>query len=129
MMDNKEILQGIGYCGLVCMFCNGCDSCRDKDQGIQVEEIECYHKRCAMMSDLNGCWECEKFPCSAGNMFNNIRVRTFVQFIKEEGIETFIKCIMKNQQNGIKYGEANEYDKVSTGIEVFELLNKGKNYN
>ena len=31
MMDNKEILQGIGYCGLVCMFCNGCDSRRDKD--------------------------------------------------------------------------------------------------
>lgn len=108
------------------MFCNGCNSCREKDLEIKVEDIECFHKRCAMLSNLNGCWECEKFPCSEGNMFQNIRVRSFVQFIKDEGIETFINCIINNQQNGITYGKENDYDKVSTAEEVIELINKGK---
>ncbi len=27
-LDNKEMLNSVGYCGLVCMFCNGCNSCR-----------------------------------------------------------------------------------------------------
>lgn len=126
-MNNKEMLNGVGYCGLVCMFCNGCNSCREKDSGIMIEDIECYHKRCSLISNLNGCWECEKFPCSEGNMFNNIRVRSFVQFIKDEGIETFMDCIVRNQQNGITYGEKNDYDKVSTSEEIIGLINQGKN--
>lgn len=125
-MNNIELLNGIGYCGLVCMFCNGCSSCREKDSGIKVEDIECYHKRCALLSNLNGCWECGKFPCSEGNMFNNVRVRSFVQFIKDEGLETFMNCIIRNQQNGIRYGEDNDYDKVSTSEEVIALISKGK---
>lgn len=125
-MRNNEILNGIGYCGLVCLFCDGCNSCREKDLGIKVEDIKCYHKRCAMLNNLNGCWECEKFPCSEGNMFQNVRVKSFVQFIKDKGIETFINCIINNQQNGITYGKENDYDKVSTAEEVIELINKGK---
>lgn len=126
-MNNKEMLNGVGYCGLVCMFCNGCNNCREKDSGIRIEDIECYHKRCALISGLNGCWECKKFPCSEGNMFNNIRVRSFVQFIKDEGLETFMDCIVRNQQNGITYGENNDYDKVSTSEEIIGLINQGKN--
>lgn len=121
------MLNGVGYCGLVCMFCNGCSSCREKDLNIKIEDIECYHKRCALSSNLNGCWECEIFPCSKGNMFNNIRVRSFVQFIKDEGLETFMDCIIKNQKNGIIYGENNDYDKVTTSEKVIGLINQGKN--
>lgn len=126
-MNKKEMLNGIGYCGLVCMFCGGCSSCREKDQGVRVEDIECYHKRCAITYNLNGCWECEKFPCSNGNMFHNIRVRSFVQFIKDEGLETFMNCIIRNQQNGIVYGENNDYDKVSSSEEVIALIHQGQN--
>lgn len=125
-MDKQEMLNGLGYCGLVCMFCNGCSSCREKDEGIRNEDIECYHKRCALMNNLNGCWECDKFPCSEGNMFQSTRIRTFVQYIKDEGLETFMDCIIKNQQNGITYGENNDYDKVSTSEEVIGLINQGK---
>lgn len=92
-----------------------------------IEDIECYHKRCSLISNLNGCWECEKFPCSEGNMFNNIRVRSFVEFIKDKGLETFIDCIVRNQQNGITYGDNNDYDKVSTLEEIIGLINQGKN--
>jgi hypothetical protein len=126
MGDMKDTLLGIGYCGLVCRFCNGCSSCREKDHELKVEDIECYHKRCALMSNLAGCWECEKFPCSEGYMFKSIRVRSFVQFIKDEGVETFMECMIKNQQNGIKYGEDNDYDKVATAEEVIGLINRGR---
>lgn len=125
-MDREEMLQGIGYCGLVCLYCTGCVSCRDKDQGIETQEIPCYHKRCAISKKLNGCWECDCFPCTDGTMFQNIRVNTFVKFIKEEGIETFLRCITNNQRNGIIYGADNDYDKVATEDEIYQLLSMGR---
>ena len=126
MMNEKELLNGVGYCGLVCLYCNGCDSCRDKEKGVPIDDIECFHRRCSIKNGLDGCWDCNEFPCEEGDMFNNKRVKAFVQFIKEEGLETFFECINENQKNGIRYGESNDYDKVSTGEEVIQLLNKGR---
>lgn len=67
-MQHQELARTIGYCGLVCGLCahaatdqENCAGCRhgggDKD---------CYQRRCCQDNGLQGCWECDEFPCEHG---------------------------------------------------------------
>ena len=124
-MDMKELVDNIGYCGLICKLCNGCSGCKAEE--VPEEQLQCFHRKCCIEKELNGCWECNGFPCN-GNMFSNpknIRVRAFVRFMKEESPEKLITCITENEKNGIQYGYQKDYDLKQSEDEVIELLKMG----
>jgi hypothetical protein len=65
-----EIKNSIAYCGLVCRLCNEvksgqCIGCRGKSSGCSI-------KVCAQGKNINGCWECDAFPCDEV-VFKNIK--------------------------------------------------------
>lgn len=58
--------KGIAYCGLACCVCSENKSCH----GCQADGCDihggCKNYNCCREKGLNGCWECEQFPCNGG---------------------------------------------------------------
>lgn len=124
----EEIKNSIAYCGLICKLCHlssTCDGCKSHS-GCE-EWQDCVHRRCCIEKNINGCWECEEAPCDK-KMFGNghdIRIRAFIKFMKEEGPEKLIKCLIENEKRGIKYGYQKDYDGKKSEEEVIALLREG----
>lgn len=119
----EEIKDSIAYCGLVCKLCNEgksgkCIGCRGKCSGCSIME-------CAQDKKINGCWECNEFPCDNG-MFKNKRNRVFLQIAKEEGLHSLATYLKKNYDQGIEYhktdGSMGDYDILDSEEEILQLL-------
>lgn len=92
-----------------------------------LSETGCYQYNCCKERKLNGCWECEDFNCGI-DMFSeshDLRLRAFVRFIKDEGLEKFAKFIIENEKKGIKYGYQKDYDGLKSEDDVIKLLKTG----
>ena len=128
-MNEKDITESIGYCGLVCALCHNakiCEGCKSKHCGCSKQKSKegCYQYQCCKKKGINGCWECDDAPCEH-DMFSkqhNIRNRAFIRFAKYEGVEELGKCVFINQLRGIKYGFGKDYDHCNTESEVVEIL-------
>jgi len=127
-----EKQKGIAYCGLACAVCSentDCAGCRN--EGCNNKEW-CKNFRCCKEKGLNGCWECDEFPC-AGSMLDKIRIRAFAGFIKEYGTDCLLQCLEKNEKNGIIYhypGKlTGDYDIPETEDEIIDMILNGKKNN
>jgi hypothetical protein len=61
-------------------------------------------------------------------MLKQLRLRTFIKCIKEDGIETFSRYILRNLENGILYhrnGTQGDYD-LDTEEAILHLLRAGE---
>ena len=111
---------GVAYC--VCsenIACAGCknDGCKDKEW--------CKSFNCCKEKGLNGCWECQEFPCD-NPMFNKPRVRTFAKFIAQYCEEKLMDLLEKNESFGMIYhydGQLiGDYDVPQTEEEIKKLI-------
>jgi len=121
--------KGIAYCGLACCICSenascpGCrnDGCKDKEW--------CKNFKCCGEKGLKGCWKCEDFPCSGG-MLDKLRIRAFSKFIKKYGEDELIRCLEKNEKEGLVYhydGQlVGDYDVPKTEEEIIQMILCGK---
>ncbi len=121
--------MGFAYCGLACCICSeneecaGCgnEGCKDRDF--------CKNFNCCRAKGLKGCWECEEFPCTGG-MLDKLRIRTFAKLIKEYGEEELIRCLDRNEKDGIAYHYENsllgDYDVPETEEEIRKLVIHGR---
>ena len=133
-MDVKDIVQNMGYCGLVCTLCHGadkCNGCKSDNNccGRHLSEEGCFQFDCCVKKDINGCWECADGPCEK-DMFSehhDVRNRTFVKVAKNEGIEALAAYVLENQKNGIMYGWNKDYDNLGNEEAIIDLLHNGLN--
>lgn len=132
-MNKKEIVESISYCGLICKLCHladECDGCKNTASKCPNHSQKwggCYQRNCCTDKNLNGCFECEEFPCNK-DMFSethDVRIRAFVRCIKEEGSEKLIDYIIENDKKNIKYGFQKDYDFKQNEEEVLKLLRTG----
>lgn len=116
--------KGLAYCGLACCVCSEgptCAGCRN--EGCSGKEW-CKNFKCCRERGLNGCWECNEFPCSGG-MLDKVRIRAFSEFIREHGEDELMDCLERNERAGIVYhyeGKlVGDYDTPGTidGIKAF----------
>ena len=56
---------------------------------------------------------------------HDLRLRVFVRFIKDEGLEELARCIIENEKHGIEYGHQKDYDGLETEEDVIKLLKTG----
>lgn len=121
----EEIKDSIAYCGLVCKLCNEgksgqCIGCRGKCNGCSIKE-------CAQGRRINGCWECNEFPCEEG-MFKNKRTKTFVRLAKDEGLYKLAEYLKKNSDKGVQYhkadGSQGDYDILDNEEQILQLLKR-----
>ncbi len=128
-MDKQALIDSIAYCGLVCGRCHvrtECDGCKNTAK-LCGRSAVCYQRNCCIIRGLQGCWECTEFPCGKDmhGPSHDLRIRAFVAFIKTEGAETLIDCLLKNEARGIFYGYNRDYDGKNSEEEVIRLLKTG----
>lgn len=121
--------KGFAYCGLACCICSenencvGCrnEGCKDKDW--------CKNYNCCREKGINGCWECEDFPCQGG-MLNKMRIRAFARFIAEYGESELLKNLERNENARIVYhyeGQLiGDYDIPQSEDEIIHIIRYGK---
>ena len=124
----------IAYCGLACIVCNRKDTCCGcHDEGCTGKNW-CKNYNCCREKGLNGCWECDEFPCNGTyndftNMLDKPRIRAFAAFAKKHGENELIKCLVRNEETGVKYhyeGELiGDYDKAETEEEFINMIKFG----
>ncbi len=56
---------------------------------------------------------------------HDLRLRAFVRFIKDEGLEELARCVIQNEKAGIRYGYQRDYDGLETEEDVIQLLKTG----
>ena len=128
-MNKQALVDSIAYCGLVCGMCHlktECDFCKNTASLCARSEV-CYQRNCCIQRELGGCWECAEFPCGKDmqSTTHDLRIRAFVAFIKAEGSEALVDCLLRNEAVGIHYGHGKDYDSKSCEEEVIQLLKTG----
>lgn len=128
-MNKEELVDSIAYCGLVCGLCHlreECDLCRNSARLCARSDV-CFQRNCCIQNGLQGCWECADFPCGKDMHAppHDIKIRAFVTFIKSEGTEALIDCLLRNEAHGIHYGIGLDYDGKESEHEVIRLLETG----
>ena len=128
-MDKQALVDSIAYCGLVCGRCHlraECDFCKNTASLCARSEV-CYQRNCCIERELQGCWECVEFPCGKDmhSTTHDLRIRAFVAFIKAEGAESLVDCLLRNEADGIHYGHGRDYDSKNSEEEVIQLLKTG----
>jgi hypothetical protein len=98
-MDRQALVDSIAYCGLVCGRCHlrkECDGCKNTARLCARSKV-CYQRNCCIQKGLQGCWECDEFPCGKDmhGPVHDLRIRAFVAFIKTEGTETLVDCLLR----------------------------------
>jgi hypothetical protein len=88
-LKNNVITQDLGYCGVICSICknleDNCKGCIDHGG-----DMNCYQRICCIDKNIDGCWQCNTYPCKKG------------YFVDEEGMGLclgFVSCIKKKGIN------------------------------
>jgi len=122
----------IAYCGLACCVCSETKTCPGCQAGGCDIHGWCKNYNCCREKSFSGCWECEEFPCSGG-MLEKIRIRAFARFVKAYGEDELVRCLLRNNENGIVYhydGQIiGDYDKGKTENEIIALVKNGVDKN
>ncbi|MBN1697383.1 MAG: DUF3795 domain-containing protein [Spirochaetales bacterium] len=125
-MENQK---GIGYCGLACAVCSENSHCAGCRNGECKNKGWCNTLRCCKEKGLAGCWECEAFPCEESTV-NTKRIRAFIGFIRKYGTDFLLRCLEKNERNGLMYHYqgtlTGDYDKPETEDEIIDVILKGR---
>lgn len=120
--------KGLAYCGLACCVCGENETCAGcRNEGC-TDRNWCKNFTCCREKKLHGCWECESFPCT-GSMLDKLRIHAFAQFIKENGEEELLRCLARNEQQGIVYHDkgqlTGDYDNFDTQDEIIDFIKNG----
>ena len=128
---DQDSSNGVAYCGLNCQLCGeetGCPGCRTGDNCGRA--AVCLHRRCCRDKGLAGCWECPE-PCGQDMHApdRDVRLRAFVRYIRENGVEKFLRRMRENQLAGVAYHGENslfgDYDRLGSEEAVLRLLDHG----
>ncbi len=96
----KELSDTVAYCGLICGICYGlgpenCD-CRTNPK---PQADDCYQRNCCIGKGIEGCWECEEFPCENGCFgeyhlgWRGLCVAS-VQYAREHGVRALVELFV-----------------------------------
>ncbi len=119
--------RDLALCGLACVLCSETDCLGCKARGCAMGS-DCSVYKCAMGKGLDGCYQCDQFPCGEG-MLQGVRNRAFNRYARRFGKEDLLNRLRINRENGISYhnpgGLKGDYDAFETEGEILRLLRFG----
>lgn len=121
--------KDLAICGLACVLCSDeeCPGC--KARGCKGEN-DCSVYKCAEGKGIDGCYQCDKFPCDE-DMLKGVRNRAFIRYARQFGKQALLDRLHENFKNGITYhtpdGLKGSYDLLTTEEEIIQLIRFGKN--
>jgi len=105
-MSNSGQVGDIGCCGLLCSVCShtreACSGCRSGGGDEHCRQRECCGER-----QLDGCWECNSFPCGTGYFADGPwhgLCTAFVTLIREVGPDAFVALVRDRLGAVVDYG-------------------------
>ncbi len=109
-MPGQDVAKTVAYCGLVCGVCahaaphdGGCQGCRHGGG-----PADCYQRECCVGNGLDGCWQCDEFPCDKGffadDAWKGLCIAS-VQCIKDSGIGPYVDRLVSRLGTTVEYGE------------------------
>lgn len=117
----------LALCGLACVLCSSEDCPGCKARGCK-EGSNCSVYQCAKEKELDGCYQCEEFPCDE-KMLQGIRNRAFNRYAKKYGKQALLNQLEANYLNGITYhksdGLKGDYDMLTTEKDIIRLIQFG----
>lgn len=93
--------KDLALCGLACVLCSHEDCPGCKVRGC-MEGSDCSIYQCATGKGLEGCYQCDEFPCEE-NMPQGVRNRAFNRYAKEHGKQALLDRLRNNFEKGITY--------------------------
>ena len=98
----------VGFCGLACGVCkNACvPDCRGGG-GLET----CFQRECCTDKGIDGCWECEEFPCGKGSFENSddpawrgISIGS-VRAVAHLGKAEYLRRVIERLGDPLEYGD------------------------
>ena len=100
-MEAQEEPGAVAYCGLVCSACSestdpqvACPGCRAGGG-----EPDCRQRVCCVEQGIDGCWQCDRFPCDEGFAtdghepgFRGFWIAS-VQCAREHGLQRYVAMV------------------------------------
>lgn len=120
--------KDLALCGLACVLCSQEDCPGCKERGCK-EGSDCSVYQCATSKGLDGCYQCDEFPCEE-KMLQGVRNRAFNRYAKEHSKQALLDRLRDNFEKGIVYhkpdGLKGDYDMMDTENEIIQLIQFGK---
>jgi len=109
-LTSQELLETVAYCGLVCGLCvhaaperEGCAGCRNGGGS-----RDCHQRTCCTDKGLDGCWQCEVFPCDEG-FFGDDAWRGLcigsVRCVKKHGLPAYVDRLVSRLGRSLELGD------------------------
>jgi hypothetical protein len=124
MVDGPE---SVAFCGFVCTACSeaadpavACPGCRAGGG-----ETDCRQRLCCLEQGIDGCWQCERFPCAEGfsSDGHDAGSRGFwvasVQCVRDLGLERYVAAVKSRLGEAFDHADARGL----TAEEATELIN------
>ncbi|WP_095173134.1 MULTISPECIES: DUF3795 domain-containing protein [Blautia] len=120
-----DVKKGIAFCGLACCVCSENEMCSGCRGDTCICEENCTIRPCCLQKGIEGCWECEEFPCKE-KMFDSVRIRAFGKYIEEYGMDLLMERLKKNEEAKMQYHHygklTGDYDGLENETAVIALL-------
>ena len=119
----KEL--GIARCGLACCLCSENNKC----QGCTKDLNWCENRNCSIEKNIDGCYECKDSSCRKGMFKEKIKPLAFTEFVRRYGKDELLKCLEKNEKNGVVYhrqGIIGDYDDFNNIEDLILFIKTGK---
>jgi hypothetical protein len=118
MTEAERLIGSIAYCGLICKLCflaDECDGCKTQNNRCDrnCSDAGCFQKQCCETKNLAGCWECDDiYACEEGIYAQGgySKVKAFAICMKEDGVDSFIRNILRNMEKGWSVEKGKDYD-------------------
>ena len=118
---------GIARCGLACCLCSENDRCGGCASDMCPDKATCENRKCALAKGYAHCYECESV-CRKG-LLGKIKPYGFTLFAKRYGEAALLKCLERNEKNGIVYhrsGITGDYDDFDDVEKLIRFLQTGE---
>lgn len=118
---------GIARCGLACCMCSENEKCSGCNSGSCPGKEWCANRKCSLENHYDHCYDCTK-DCHKG-LLSKIKPYGFTLFIKRYGKEELLKCLERNENNGVIYhrnGINGDYDDFDYVEKLIDFIKTGK---
>lgn len=121
MTDDREGPSGpvktVAYCGLVCGVCKNATPEKGRCVGCRHGggDADCHQRKCCTERGLDGCWQCEEFPCGEGffaddeKAWRGIAIGS-VQSVQDCGIDRYVDRVVSRLGKVVEYGDYRHKD-------------------
>jgi hypothetical protein len=103
-------MDEIAYCGLDCPTCVHSNKEREACAGCHQGggAADCYQRKCCEERGLNGCWQCDEFPCSQGFFGDKVWRGLCVgccEVIRKVGKDRYARLVREKMGEQVELGD------------------------